>query len=87
MNIEYHRRFVKNFDKLDKATKRKVVAVLDVFKKNPTTPKLKNHKLSGHLKGKRAIRVDYGLRIVFEEFDGYTLVIMLKIDGHDRAYR
>jgi mRNA-degrading endonuclease YafQ of YafQ-DinJ toxin-antitoxin module len=48
---------------------------------------LKNHSLNGHLLGKRAVSAGSDLRIIFEEFNGYTLVIFLDLGKHNRVYK
>lgn len=38
------------------------------------------------MKGKRAFSVTGDMRIIFEEFDDYVLVIMLDIGTHAQVY-
>jgi mRNA-degrading endonuclease YafQ of YafQ-DinJ toxin-antitoxin module len=60
--------------------------VIDIFLSSPNDKKLLNHNLKGSLLGKRAISVNSDLRIIFEEFDNYTLVVFLDLGTHNRVY-
>ena len=87
MNIRYHKRFEKQFKKLLEKDKKKVLSVIKNFTDNPKELKLKNHSLKGLLLGKRAISAGSDRRIIFEEFDNYTLVIFLDLGKHNRVYK
>lgn len=86
MKIRRHRSFKKAFKKLPKKFKGKANLVFEKFHKNPFAKSLNNHPLHGRLQGKRAISVTGDIRIVFEEFDNYTLVLMLDIGKHSLIY-
>jgi len=86
MIIKYHKKFNKRFDKLLMKDKKKVITVIEVFMKNPNSKELRNHGLKGNLLGKRAIYAGPDLRIIFEECNGYTLVILLDLGGHNQVY-
>lgn len=86
MKILYHKNFDKHFKKLTDKLQNKVIAIIEVFRKNPFDPVLKNHPLKGELNGTRAISVAGDIRIVFEEHDSYVLVIMLDIGTHNQVY-
>ena len=86
MKIKYHKRFEKQFKKLLGKDKQKVVKVIDVFIVNYQDRRLQNHALKGVLLGKRAISAGANLRIIFEEFDDYTLVVFLDLGKHNRVY-
>ncbi len=87
MKIRYHKRFEKQFKKLIDSDKKKVINTIEKFVKNPDSKILKNHALRGKLKGMRSVSVSSDLRIIFEEFDGYTLVIFLDLGNHARIYK
>ncbi|MCK5510617.1 type II toxin-antitoxin system mRNA interferase toxin, RelE/StbE family [Candidatus Parcubacteria bacterium] len=87
MKIKYHKRFEKQFKKLLDRDKKKVINVIEIFVKNVEHLNLRNHKLKGNLAGKRAISAGSDLRIIFEEFDSYTLVIFLDLGKHNRVYK
>jgi len=86
MKIRYHKNFEKKFKKLSPDVKKNVVSAVRIFSKNPFYTALKNHPLKGSLKGKRAFSVTGDVRIIFEEYDGYVLVIMLDVGTHNQVY-
>lgn len=86
MEIRFHKKFDKQFAKLTPKQKKLVIRKMEIFCNNPFANELKNHALSGRLKGKRAFSISYDLRIIFEEFDDYVLVIILDIGTHNRVY-
>lgn len=86
MKIKYHRKFQKRFEKLPPSMKVKVLEAVDKFIKNPLDKTLKNHPLKGRLIGKRAFSVTGDMRVIFEEYDGYLLVIMLDVGTHNQVY-
>jgi mRNA-degrading endonuclease YafQ of YafQ-DinJ toxin-antitoxin module len=87
MNIKYHKRFEKQFKKLLGKEKERVLRAIGKFIDNPKDPILQNHSLKGVLSGKSAISAGSDLRIIFEEFDDYTLVIFLDLGKHNRVYK
>lgn len=87
MRIKYHKRFEKQFKKLLERDKQKVIATIDKFIIDPKNKSLCSHQLKGSLLGLRAISVSPDLRIIFEEFNGYTLVIFLDLGKHNRVYK
>ena len=87
MKIKFHRRFKKQYKKLPDHLKQKTKQVVQQFVEDPFAPSLKNHNLTGRMQDLRSISVTSNLRIVFQEFDGYTLVILLDIGGHGKVYK
>ena len=87
MRIKVHRIFNKQFKKLPQRIKDKTEKTIQVFSKDPRHPSLKNHALTGAMKDLRAISVTGNIRIVFQEFDNYIVVIFLSIGGHDKVYK
>lgn len=57
-----------------------------LFKKDPFHPSLKNHALHGQMQHLRAISITRNIRIIFEEYDNYAIVLMLDIGSHNRLY-
>ena len=80
--IEYSRNFVKQFKKLSPQIQKQAVKAEKLFKKDPFSPKLKTHKLSGRLEGLWAFSINYKDRIIFE-FLGKEKVLFHKIGSHD----
>jgi len=87
VKIKYHKRFEKQFKKLLDRDKKMVLHVIEKFIKNPKDKSLRNHSLKGVLLEKRAISINPDLRIIFEEFDNYTLVVFLDLGKHSRVYK
>lgn len=86
MKIFFHKSFDKSYKKLPKKLKDKIDDVIEKFRLNPFDPILKNHQLSGKLKGRRAFSVTGDYRVIFEECDDYVLVIMLDVGTHNQVY-
>lgn len=86
MRIKYHKRFEKRFKKLSPSLKDKTVLAVRKFIKDPFDKTLGNHPLAGKLQGKRAFSVTGNIRIVFEEYDSYILVIMIDVGSHPQVY-
>ena len=86
MNIHYHKRFVKQMEKLRKHEKVSVTDAIDLFRTHPFDPSLKNHALKGPMKGARAISAGFDLRIIFEQQGDYALVLMLAVGTHEDMY-
>jgi len=84
MNIRFHKKFKKRYIKLPSQIQEKVDCAIFKFKNNPFESSLKNHKLSGHLKGKRSFSVTGDIRIIFEEWENYTEIIMLDLGSHNQ---
>lgn len=86
MQIRFHKNFEKSFKKLDKKLKAKVIQSIQLFQENPHSPSLKNHPLKGRLKGLRAFSISADIRIIFEEYENYSLIIMLDVGTHNKVY-
>ena len=86
MIVREHRKFRKQYKKLSSKIQKKVQEKIGLFIENPLDIQLKNHALSGDMQGKRAISVTGDIRIIFEEFEDYTLVIMLDVGSHAQVY-
>lgn len=87
MKIKYHKRFEKQFKKLPEKIQEKVIVTIEIFMSDPYNKKLSNHKLKGVLADKNAISVSSDLRIIFEEFENYALVIFIDIGTHNHVYK
>ncbi|MCH8821620.1 type II toxin-antitoxin system YoeB family toxin [Patescibacteria group bacterium] len=75
----------KSFKKLPKQTQEVVIVRINLFKRDPFSPQLKTHKLSGRLRGFWSFSVDYSNRIMFEFVDEGT-VGLIDIGPH-KIYR
>ncbi len=86
MKIEYHKTFTKAFDKMDQKHQEKIMKVIRYFQVDPFSPTLRNHPLKGSMAGRRAFSVGGGMRIIFKEYEDYTLVLMLDVGSHNQVY-
>jgi addiction module RelE/StbE family toxin len=86
MIIDFHKKFLKKYRKLPHSLQLKVNDVLERFEKNPFDIQLRNHPLKGVLKDRRAISVTGDMRVIFREYDKYTLVLMLDVGNHSQIY-
>lgn len=78
MKIIYHKKFEKRFKKLSPDLREKVISAIQCFSKN--------HALTGNLSGKRAFSVTSNVRIIFEEYNNYILVMVLDVGSHNQVY-
>ncbi len=86
MEIIYLRRFRKQLKKLQKHEKLAVADAIILFGKDPFHASLKNHPLKGGMKGQRSMSAGFDLRIIFEEHEGYTVVVMIAVGSHEEVY-
>ncbi len=87
MEIHYHKDFEKRFRKLTPNIKSKVLKAIEKFISHPNHPTLRNHPLTGGLRGRRAFSVTGDIRIIFREYDNYTVVIFLDVGTHNQVYK
>ena len=74
--------FVKKWSKLNPKTKNETVEKIDIFLKDPYSPALKTHKLTGKLKDYWSFSLSYRLRIMFK-FAKNNIVEFIDIGGHE----
>ncbi len=86
MEIDYRKSFVKAFRKLPKALQDKVEDRIALFRLDPHHFLLKNHALTGNMKGLRAFSVTGDVRVIYQEEKNHVLVIMLDVGRHGRVY-
>ena len=82
MKIFYTKKFEREYKKLNKEIRLKAESRENIFRKNPFSPTLKTHKLSGELEGFWSFSVDFAYRIVFEFADSNN-VFFHSIGSHD----
>lgn len=87
MKIKFHKFFEKRYSKLTPKLKLKVNETILKFRNNPFDPVLGNHPLKGVMLGKRGISVTGNYRIIFEEYEDYTLVLILDVGTHPQVYK
>jgi mRNA-degrading endonuclease YafQ of YafQ-DinJ toxin-antitoxin module len=86
MIIYFTKSFSKKYWRLPEVTRKRVDNAIGIFRKNPLDPILRNHPLKGDMKGRRSLSAGFDLRLIFEERDGYTVVIMIAVGKHEEVY-
>jgi addiction module RelE/StbE family toxin len=86
MEIITTKQYIKQFEKLQKASKISVKKSIIIFQENPLDPKLNNHALKGKFKGYRSIDAEFDLRIIFREENGYEIVAIVQVGTHSQLY-
>ncbi len=86
MNAEFHKTFDKQFSKLPKKRRDKVIDIIDLFLDEPTEPSLRNHALTGEWTGFRSISAGGDLRIHFKII-GDDIAYFVAVGTHNQLYR
>ncbi len=86
MIIDFHKYFNKRYEKLNPNIQNKIDIAIEKFRKDPFDPILKNHPLKGLMRGRRSFSVTGDIRIIFEEYDNYVLVVFLYLGTHNQVY-
>lgn len=86
MKIKFSKKFVKQYSKLQVKQKNKVNEVINLFEINPFGKRLDNHALRGKMNNKRSIYAGGDLRLIFEEYDKYAMVLFIKVGSHNQVY-
>lgn len=76
VTIQYHKRFIKEFQKLPREIQEKAVLLEDIFCANPFHPELKTKKLQGKLQLFYSFRITRDYRIIFEFLDPGTILFL-----------
>lgn len=74
MVIYYSPEFKRQFRKLPKHLQTIAIEREAVFRKDPFSPTLKTHKLTGRLQGIWSFSLDYKNRVLFRFLDGKTIL-------------
>ena len=86
MKIVFQKPFRKSLEKLAPKLRAKVQEAVLNFTQNPFDRSLHNHPLKGSMVGLRSFSVTGDMRIIFEEYENYTLVLMLDVGTHNQVY-
>jgi addiction module RelE/StbE family toxin len=86
MKIIRKKAFEKKYFKLLNGQQKRVDEAIKIFVDNPHDIRLHNHKLKGKFLGMRSISAGGDLRIIFEEFDNYIVVMFITIGSHSQLY-
>ncbi len=79
------KQFEKDFTKLPKPIKKKVLATLQVIINDPLEPSLRNHSLSGRWKNHFSINVTSDVRAVYIHVEN-DIVHFVAVGSHSELY-
>ena len=85
MKVKLHKKFTKQFSKLNKKEKLKCKGRLNLFLDDPFNKLLKNHALQGKYKGLRSINMGGDLRAIYEMINSGT-AFFVDLDTHSNLY-
>ncbi|MCX6706372.1 MAG: type II toxin-antitoxin system mRNA interferase toxin, RelE/StbE family [Candidatus Woesebacteria bacterium] len=86
MEIELSSSFLRKAKKLSKKEKILLSQKVDIFRANPSDPRLKTHPLTGKLRGLLSFSLNYSKRITFLYIEPGK-VLFFDIGSHDEVYR
>jgi addiction module RelE/StbE family toxin len=87
MIIEYHKSFIKQFEKLQKKEQECVLNTLEIFEKKPFAEQLRNHQLKGNLSQFRSISAGGDLRLhYYEKEPKHIIVVVVAVGSHSQLY-
>lgn len=84
MIIQYHKQFLKDYQKLSKKIKEAFASRLRIFQANKFDHILNNHKLHEEFSGHRSINVTGDIRAIYKEHDG--VIEFRRIGSHTELY-
>lgn len=85
LKANYHKDFKKDYKKLPKKIQSKFDERFLIFLQNPHEPTLKDHVLSGVLKGKRAFSITGDVRCIYRYLTKNE-VVLLRLGSHNQVY-
>ena len=85
MNVNFHKRFLKQYKKL-RAIQKKINERLFLFQHNPYHSLLGTHALSGKYKGYRSIDITGDVRALYEPI-GKDAAFFITVDTHSNLYQ
>jgi len=72
-NVYYSSGFKQSLNKFSLKEKKIIKNKLNIFIKNPFSPQLRTHKLTGKLSNYWSFSINYRLRVLFEFIDSQTV--------------
>lgn len=89
MKIKFARRFVKEYGQAAKNIQKAAKKRIDLFRKDPFHPQLRNHPLSGKYSGYRSINVNGDWRAVYLvlEDSSETIISFEVLGTHSQLYK
>jgi len=87
MKIEYHKNFIKQFERFQRKEQEHVLYTLKIFEKEPFAEQLRNHRLRGKLSRFRSISAGGDIRLhYYEEKPNHIIVVFVAIGSHTQLY-
>lgn len=86
MEVEVSSRFVKKAKKLSSDEKMELLKRTRWFEKSSQDSRLKNHALTGKMKGTFAFSITHGKRVVYELLTKDS-AIFIDVGSHEEVYR
>lgn len=86
MQIEYSKKFIKEFKKSPEIVKKSLKDKLNIFIVDKYDPRLNNHPLSGKLNRYRSININNDWRAIFEELNKGEIIYFIAIGTHSQLY-
>ena len=87
MQIEYHKNFIKQFEKLQRKEQERSLNALKLFENEPFAEQLRNHQLRGSLSQFRSISAGSDLRLhYYEKAPNHIVVVFAAIGSHSQLY-
>ena len=86
MKLIPHKKFTKQLKLLPRKIQLRAKDRLQIFQNNPFNPILRNHELRGKYEGFRSINITGDYRLVFEEREDGSVVLLLMIGTHSDLY-
>ena len=85
MIIDFHKKFLKNFDKLPSKIQEKFYERLRIFTEDPYNSLLNNHSVDSAYPGWRSINITGDYRALYEPADK-SFAIFMNIGTHSELY-
>lgn len=85
MEVELSSHFLKKAKKLSIEEQTKLSNKVELFRLNPSDPRLKTHALTGKLKGLYSFSATFGKRVTYEIVENKALFV--DVGSHDEVYR
>ncbi len=88
MKIQYDPDFLKILKKADVRIRKSLRIRIEIFLKNPSDPKLNNHRLKDEYAGYRSIDITADYRVIYEEINegNESIAYFLFIGRHELLY-
>jgi len=87
MKIEYHKNFIKQFEKLQRKEQERVLNAMKLFENEPFSEQLRNHRLKGELSQFRSVSAGGDLQLhYYEKEPNHIVVVFVAIGSHSQLY-